>query len=440
MTRCDQCGDEAPREQNFKKVRASFSTKTAVLCSKCVTSNEIKLQKRLIAINLLFLFFSGMISVFQAQHKSLKVLGWPIFNMECMYLVMLVMIVPHELGHLLAAKCIGFRVFRFSIGKGKTVFEKRKWGINFDVRELPVCGLVVSTPKNRKLLQFKCAVYAFGGLAINCLFALMAFLMIERTSPQPEEGFFRSLFAPLENGFHFWNILFIANVYKIGLNLWPRRVQTVLGKIPNDGLNLLNIFLRFKNQREPSLILYYVHESWGAFDRKYDFMEKWAKDGLSHFPNNHVLRYLEGMSLIHLGKFREAHDCCSRMLRLPEDSRVSRSVILNNTAYAAVMTGDKFLLDEADRFSEEALKNDSENINFKGTRGTVLVEMGKIDEGILLLEQSIENENDVISKAANLCHLAIAERKRGNMLASRRYREKAESLDPKCLLLKYVEG
>ncbi|MCL1901796.1 MAG: site-2 protease family protein [Firmicutes bacterium] len=57
-------------------------------------------------------------------------------------LVLLFMITVHELGHYLAAKCLGFKVKQFSIGMGPAIFSRvsKKNGEKFAIRCIPLGG------------------------------------------------------------------------------------------------------------------------------------------------------------------------------------------------------------------------------------------------------------------------------------------------------------
>jgi hypothetical protein len=75
-----------------------------------------------------------------------------------------------------------------------------------------------------------------------------------------------------------------------------------------------------------------------------------------------------------------------------------------------------------------------------GTRGTVLVELGQFEEGIALLKRAMSLHTDKQGKAANACHIAIGEWRRGSPSAARKYLATARTLDPKSFLIPYVES
>ena len=53
------------------------------------------------------------------------------------------LIFVHELGHYIAARLTGIKVYEFSIGMGPKIFsKKRKDGIDYSLRALPIGGYV----------------------------------------------------------------------------------------------------------------------------------------------------------------------------------------------------------------------------------------------------------------------------------------------------------
>ncbi len=55
-------------------------------------------------------------------------------------LMLLVLIIPHEWGHMIVAKKCGVRVFEFSVGMGPLLFKWEKGGTQYSIRLLPLGG------------------------------------------------------------------------------------------------------------------------------------------------------------------------------------------------------------------------------------------------------------------------------------------------------------
>jgi len=114
--------------------------------------------------------------------------------------------------------------------------------------------------------------------------------------------------------------------------------------------------------------------------------------------------------------------------------------MFNNIAYTDALIGGPELLMEADRYSLEAMTNLSWMPSIKGTRGTVLLELGKIDEAVSLLHETMQTHDNLINKAENACWLAIAETRRGNPNAGRKYLDEARKFDSTCFLLERAQN
>ncbi|HEV3203325.1 MAG TPA: hypothetical protein VGY77_03030 [Gemmataceae bacterium] len=103
------------------------------------------------------------------------------------------------------------------------------------------------------------------------------------------------------------------------------------------------------------------------------------------------------------------------------------------------MIGGQEYLEEADRYSEEALYEEPWNPPFQGTKGSLLIEMGQPEVGIPMVQKALEFNTDPRSKAFNACYLALGELRRDNREESNRYWQFARAFDPSCLLLDRVE-
>ncbi len=63
-------------------------------------------------------------------------------NILLVILVISILVFVHELGHFIAAKLIGVKVFEFALGFGPKVFSKKYKGVEYCIRLLPLGGFV----------------------------------------------------------------------------------------------------------------------------------------------------------------------------------------------------------------------------------------------------------------------------------------------------------
>ncbi len=75
------------------------------------------------------------------------------------------------------------------------------------------------------------------------------------------------------------------------------------------------------------------------------------------------------------------------------------------------------------------------SVYFRGTRGRVLVELGRIQEGLPLLHQALKANLEKDGRALNACYLGIAAARRGDLAVSKSYFALARKLDRDCILL-----
>jgi hypothetical protein len=96
------------------------------------------------------------------------------------------------------------------------------------------------------------------------------------------------------------------------------------------------------------------------------------------------------------------------------------------------------LLEEAERLTGEAMKSVAWFPYIQGVRGSVLIERGKVDEGLELVRAAYGRQTDPDLKAYDACVLALAIKTKGQANEGRRYLAEAERLNPACRLLPRV--
>jgi len=162
--------------------------------------------------------------------------------------------------------------------------------------------------------------------------------------------------------------------------------------------------------------------------------------GLELYPNYPLLLSSKGALLLEMGELEKALSILKHALsHVDGKQQVLRARLLNDIAYADVLYGGEECIKEADTYSKEAFDVIGWNAAIRGTRGAVLVAVGQVDEGISLLQESMEQTDVLNGKAQNACLLAEAEYLRGDPELAASYLEEAKKLDPKCILISRVE-
>ncbi len=355
-------------------------------------------------------------------------IGWLLVNAACFDLFNVLTIVPHELGHAFVARIQGLRVFKIIVGTGRPWFRTRLFGIDAEFKMLLFGGVAIAAHRGVAGYRWRQFLFVAGGPAVNLALASGALLA-------KPAGIVWDLTA-LGEGFVPLQIFFYANVVVLLVNLWPRMIQTDLGNLASDGKLLFRAVFVGSGDAAKSHAMLFAMEGMECRERN-DFQgaRRWLGEGLATYPDNETLDSLHTCNMLDVGDLVMARNRMLPGLAKEGVAPVMRALVLNNIAYADALLGGQELLEEADRYSTEALALLPWMSSVQGTRGTVLLSMGRIEDAIPLLSKSFEETTALNGKAQNACFLAVANARLGDREKASDYLRLARKYDPKCFLL-----
>ena len=227
--RCARCGIQALEGQVFHPENFVFR-RMRWYCPNCHA-------RRHRLVNTAMLAATPLLGVAGAVLKSLNPesdFGSLLINLFLMQLFLAIGIVPHELGHGLAGRLCGLDVRAIVVGSGPTIFLTRIFGIPTEFKLLPIAGVALAQPTQVTWLRTRWFMFVAAGPMANALAILCAHFVF---------------------GVPLWSAsllhagpagLFVfANWIHVVVNLVPFMTHTNYGRMPNDGLSLLQlIFLR----------------------------------------------------------------------------------------------------------------------------------------------------------------------------------------------------
>ena len=157
-----------------------------------------------------------------------------LINLFLFQLFLAIGIVPHELGHGLVGRLCGLDVRAIVVGSGPTIFLTRIFGIPAEFKLLPIAGVALAQPTKVSWLRTRWFVFVAAGPLANALAIVCAHFIF---------------------GVPFWSgsllhatpagVFVFANWIHVLVNLVPFMTYTNYGRMPNDGLSLLQLlFLR----------------------------------------------------------------------------------------------------------------------------------------------------------------------------------------------------
>lgn len=412
--KCKRCGEieEATRMDGQSQ-----------LCLACHLETEDRNYTGLI-LSYVSLVIAGFLLLFFLPQLSLGVL---LLNICAVLAFVLASTIIHEFGHVLAGRSVGFRIFAVEIGWGRVVAEFFLWKMRMRFRSILFGGFVRGVPKEIRHYRLRESIFIMGGPLANALLIWLGFelLWIDEVF---ESGLFQG-FIPVR-------MLMLSNAVMLIYSLFPHEMNTQHGKSGNDMLLLWRTWRQPETQFRELPTFYHIYESeYLQSQKQFDKAKECIEAGLESFRGCYYLELAEANNLLASKRYSDARRAYVLLLGRYGKHADIRSLLFNSIAWTNLMSGDLSLLPEADACSRLALEQMREMSYFKGTRGSILVELGQFEEGLRLLYEAVKSHPERSGQAQDVCCIGIAERKRGNLQKSRAYFKIARSLDPKCDLL-----
>jgi len=328
----------------------------------------------------------------------------------------------HELGHAVVAWFCGYRLLSIHLGRGVPFACKALRGVWCYIHLPLMAGLTTALPRQWKGYRLRALAHCLAGPLANLLLAWLLWPMVRDL---PEWNLARrwiSVFDPLLT-------LFYINIAMAIVNLIPGKswldsqccVQTDGGQ----AWGLLKSGVRdspkFFQQMAYLLSLFYgrLHN----YEAQLELLESAIRLG----PGDPHLQSSKMLLLLKMGRTDTALDLARQTAEIDSDAiPEERGAIANNLAWCYYLAGE---MEEADRLSAQALELMPSFANAQGTRGEVLIALGRLDEGQELVWKAARAAFCATSAAINLIALA--------RLAS--LRSDREEFDRLCLLAQQLD-
>lgn len=426
---CTQCGFVSTEPGAFFVMRRWPGTAHTSYCRRCWRARFVKKNNRVIVT--MGLSLAVGVGVLAFTHRTpetefLVGLAWLEVNIALMMLLWPLNAGLHELGHALAAKAMGMRVFRVYIGHGRPLLRSEVMGIDLRVNSmLFLGGLTFAGHLTPHLLRTRQAVYVAAGPAANLALAGILALIGGRADLGDD-------LARLTQGPAVLQVMLLANLLMAASSLFPARINTAMGTNTTDGTKLLGLLQKTPDFVENSLLNRWILESSFALqDEDFTRAGQSAASGLERKPGHPVLLNSLGIAKLGRFEFEGGRETFVEVLKMHEASvqpgnplQIAES--LNNIAYADLFIGGAERLCEADCYSRRACELVPRELGYEETRGCVLVELGRYEEGRRLLSQSTRHVAGAQAVAIHHGYLALANARLGDGAAASAHVQKAK--------------
>jgi tetratricopeptide (TPR) repeat protein len=337
-------------------------------------------KKSLLALFPLYYWLILGLAFFLRIPDGLTTLSNQIINIVTTLLFIRIGVIIHESGHLLFAKLSGGNPKRMILGNGHEVhrfeFSKIKIIINNQFKG----GFAMANFDNQNLIKLRRFIYTAGGAVTNFIFAYIVYLIFKLDF----------LFLSGKYGINISSAFIFANFFLGVFSLIPYYLNYQGIKIPTDGLSLLKIPFRKKELLEEEINQNDFFEGIELFELKeYDkaiaIFERFSKIENTAF----VAKLNLGMMYLKKGEFDNSlkmHLNCLESLS-DEKNKIFKALVNNNLAWIYLITKD---YTKADFHSKTSFSINQKEMNFQGTRGSTLIEIGRVEQGIKILEPLVD--------------------------------------------------
>ncbi|MGA2070526.1 MAG: site-2 protease family protein [Sedimentisphaerales bacterium] len=395
--KCAKCGVVSEIEEALLPIGDSYHCDKIFYCPACSKKRSTQLGESYL-IACVMALACGLVWVMARPQNEF---AWLVFQGGLFTCFIAVLAVPHELGHVLAAFAAKARVFQVTIGLGRVLYTRDFWGVEWKFCAIPVCGFTSAGFNNRKFYRLRSFLISLGGPLANFFLMVAAVVLLFHISSPWLLAVIRAFIA--------------ANIFELGHNLLPRKVNFAGTLAASDGLTLLKASFMSVSEINKEIEGYYIWQGCHhSMKCRFEDAKRSYEEGLTQFPDSDALQSGMGRILLELGNYADARNI---FVQLKKNTNFGPSIVihlLNEIATADIMMGTEQLLNEADDFSRTACEKMPWRPEFKGTRGLVLAKKGHIEEGLSLLRQALNESEDFSHKAIYASYIAEYENKKSN--------------------------
>ncbi|BAT53666.1 hypothetical protein NOS3756_26270 [Nostoc sp. NIES-3756] len=324
----------------------------------------------------------------------------------------------HEMGHFIVAKVFGFKPYLVIVGSGHKIFSFKLLNSLFEFRLIPSGGITYTSNLTLEKLRNKLALMYLAGPVVNLCFCLLFSIFYAKylyTIADP--GYLISI--PIIICIEF--LLFVGSMTPMDVNLY--------GKVySNDGKQLINALTKTEQQ----------------FIQKLLGLDRYAngKESAQDLFNNdlkvlHILYKAEAE--LTKRNFAQAINLLEQILNYPGLLNRDKLYIIDILASTVINYGETKYLHQADKWSAQAIVLAGDIKTIQGTRGAILVELGRYNEGKEMLLPLTEEGNELIDIVFSCCYIAKADYYLGNENKVKDWLEKAEKVGAAYIIIQRIK-
>ncbi|WP_016876243.1 M50 family metallopeptidase [Chlorogloeopsis fritschii PCC 9212] len=312
----------------------------------------------------------------------------------------------HEMGHFVTAKIVGFNPYLVKIGMGRKILQFKLFNSVIEFASIPGGGITYISNLELQWLKLKLILMYLGGPIVHLILFLILTKIYEYYSYN------------LVDLSYIENINFLAQIEILLFifNILPLEARQYGITVGSDGKQVIDALTKSNQQ----------------FIQKLLGLSRYAskQDNSSENFFNNDLKSLQilfkAQAQINRQNFDDAIELLELLLNNPDFIQRDKVYIIDILASIVINHGEKKYLQQANKWSEQALLLANDIKTVRGTRGSILVELGRYNEGKEMLLPLTEAGNDTIDIAISCCYIAKADYFLGNEEQVKTWLKKAE--------------
>ena len=333
----------------------------------------------------------------------------------------------HELGHLIAIKCIGWTPLVFKLGLGPAITVARVGDLHVQLGRNPFSGWVRGTAETISFFRLKWFLMVISGPLMTALaiLAMLRVLIYESNSPAVPAWQTNALF-----------IAIMLQLMTLVGTLWPSTTMMDGMPMTTDGKQAIQSITMSKAEIVGQFLLHAVTKATvlierGEWQRVPAILENARlQTGISSPEMGRIWI----CCLLQQGKAAQAEAAMNDLLACADASGETRAAVLDSLACLPLFDGHTQLIPKALTYIEEAIAAAPDAITLKGTKASLLIEAGELASGMKLLEEVMgrtESDND---RAICSYYLALAHARSGDWKKGHEFLDTAERKYPGCVV------
>ncbi|MBC8108906.1 MAG: site-2 protease family protein [Anaerolineae bacterium] len=342
-----------------------------------------------------------------------------------------VALIPHELGHLIAATLVGFTPAMISFNGGRRIATLILHNLVCEIRTLPGNGFVVATREQPIGWRWRAMAFVAAGPLANLFIASICFWVLGWDQWWPER-------------LHSVSPLHLFAGANLAMGLWalliPMDVNTPIGPSTNDGKQLYRI-IRGDVPDPRQLGLLHASASAIVANRRGDVPKEaeLLTEAANRFNAHGVLCLPLSACHLRMGEDRSACLIVQAELDRHVALDLTRAHLLTHLAWANLLIGGELGISNADDAAAQAVTIAPWDPHVQSVAGAVLLMKGEPSAASKQFAVSYTGLDDPVSRAMSLCGMSACAMQLGQRSAANRYAHRARRLDPASRLLPWTQ-